>query len=579
MLDQIMILDSGENLAAVFSNTIPEACAIIEQREQKEMMAGGIYSDICLLTIPADHIDAQHIVNGNYIVFEDADGYYQEYKIIDTSREDAQAESRIVATCEHAFYELYGEAIDDIRPTETTASLAVIQALDGTRWEIGTGADLGNNSTRIYKTKVLNALSQIATVWGGELRFYIEVIAGVIVSRKVDILASIGNVTGKRFEFRKDLVSIRYNENMQNLATALIGRGKGVEVYGGTETTDPAYGRRLEFDEIVWTVAGGDPADKPYGQNWIGDDTAAAAYGPGGRHIKDFIELDDCTDAEELLQLTYDKLQERKAPLCTYEMAVITLEELSGYEHEAVRLGDTVNVINAAASPAITGTARVIKIDKNLINPADCAVTLGNYIPSMVNTLVKTQAKQSALTARSGVWDRANAIEAYTGTLGELEHRIDLLKTQLFSTVTGFSTDENGNFLFENADQTAAVKIGGGILALASTKTSGEYDWRTFVTGSGATADEILTGTLNAAIVFAGILQAASGTFADLVAGIANAQRMHFGTDEFNDPFLDFYDNLNTKNLRLHKHGYNVGSTSTIKFEVGDLYGIGTFIE
>jgi hypothetical protein len=206
---------------------------------------------------------------------------------------------------------------------------------------------------------------------------------GVITGRYVDILTRRGTVAGKRFELRKDMTQIESTVDIRNLATALVGRGKGVEVDGGTDNTDPAYGRRLEFTDVVWSVAGGDPADKPVGQNWIEDAEASAAYGPGGRKIVQTVTFDDVTDAEVLLQMTYDELQVRKVPQVTYTMSVIDLEELTGYSHEAVRFGDTNNVINNATIPAITGQARVIRVDRNLIDPRDCSVTLGNYQPTI----------------------------------------------------------------------------------------------------------------------------------------------------------------------------------------------------
>ena len=574
MLD-VWILNSAETLLCVLSNNLPDACPVIDFRQIQEAQTGG-YSDTCLLTVPATHSDSAYITEGNYILFQDNDGLWHEYKIVQEKRIDDQTGSYIQASGEHAFYELLGDWIDDIRPTTTTASLAVIEALTNTRWSIGTGDDLGNNSTRIYKTSVLSALVQIATQWGGELRFYVTVGGNLITGRKVDILTQRGSVTGKRFEYRKDLTNIRVTTDISNLATALIGRGKGELIEGGTETTDPTYGRRLEFTDEVWATPG-DSANKPAAQNWIGDDTAKAAYGPGGRHIFGTVTFDECTDAAELLELTYAELQTRKAPLVTYEMDVITLENVSGLEHEAVRFGDTVNVINTAYT-TITGTARVMYIDRSYVDMADCKITLGNYIPSVSNRIVTLQAQQQAIQDRLGIWDRANIIEEYSGSLG-LSYVIDLLQTQLASTTSYFYTDASGNFIFENAASTKALKLGAGILAIANTKTLGEWNWTTFGTGDGFVADKIISGTLSSALIFAGTLQAASGTFTDLVAGVTGAQRLNLGYDEFNDPFIKVYDNSNVLQLTINKNGVVFGSFGIMrKYTIGDRTGVGTFI-
>lgn len=573
MLNQLMILDKNEAVVAVLSNEFPDACTISSFRQIQEAQSGGSYLDTCVLTVPATHDDTQYLVEGNYILFRDSDGYWQEYRVMVCERQDTQTGSYIIATGENAFYELNNDKIDDIRPTDKTAAFAVIQALDGTRWEIGTAADLGTNSTTIYRCSVLAGLSQIASVWGGELRFRVEVVGDVITHRFVDILTSRGNVTGKRFEYTKDITSVVQTTNIQNLYTALTGRGKGIEI------DEDSYGRRLEFDDIEWTVAGGDPANKPIGQNWIGDDTAATAYGVAGRHVHGFVIFETCTDAEELLQLTYDKLQITKVPEMTYQMSAIVLEELTGHDHEAFRFCDTVDIINNAVSPAITGTARIIYIDRDYINPDICTLTIGSYTPSLASTTQSIQSQLSDFSDRAQVWDRATAIDVNTTGLGSLEYTIDLLKTQLSSSVSNLYTDENGNLIIENVTQTAAIKLGAGIMALANTKTAGEYDWRTFATGSGYVADEMTTGTLNSAIIFTGTLMAASGTFTNLVAGVVGAQRMEQGSDANNDPYFKMYDNAGTLKITIMKDGIVFGASSKmVTYTVGDRTGVGIFV-
>ena len=325
-------------------------------------------------------------------------------------------------------------------------------------------------------------------------------------------------------------------------------------------------------------VAGGDDADKPLGQNWIGNATAAAAYGYGGRHIKGVVEFDDITDAEELLQASYDELQIRKVPQTTYEMSVITLEEVAGYDHEAVRIGDTVNVINNSVSPAITGSARIIKVDRNLTDSTDCGITLGNYIPTIANSFIEQAQKVSSFSGRSGVWDNSNAFEIVTGT-GGIEYKLDLLRTQLASTVSGFSTDENGNMIFENATQTAALKLGAGILALANTKSGGEYVWRTFATGSGYTAEEMVAGTMRSDIIFTGELQAAFGSFLDLIAGNSSAQHMRLRLVE-GDPVFEMYGNDGTTGtgMEMSKDRLRFMPNVTIrKYDIGTRKGLAFF--
>lgn len=55
--------------------------------------------------------------------------------------------------------------------------------------------------------------------------------------------------------------------------------------------------------------------------------------------------FDDCEDAEELLQRTYEKLLMIRYPKLTITGKVVDLERVWGYQHETVRLGDDVLVI------------------------------------------------------------------------------------------------------------------------------------------------------------------------------------------------------------------------------------------
>lgn len=441
---QFYILNSSEVLLRVLSNDLPNACPVIDFTVTQEAQEGGCYVDTCELTVPT-HADSVYVTAGNYILFQDLDDSWQEYKIIETERID-DGTSRIVATGENAFYELLGDWIDDIRP-ETTAGAAVTQILTNTRWTLGTASDLGTTACRIYKTSVLNGLKTIATAWGGELRFSVTY-NGTITARTVDILTQRGSVTGKIFAYKKDLTSVRYTVNRQNLATALIGRGKGVELET-VEGQDPAYGRRLEFTDVVWTTPG-DPCDKPAGQNYVEDATAKAAYGPGGRNIFGVVNFDDCTDAETLLELTYAELQKRKVPLETYEMDAITLETISGLEHEKVRLGDTVNVVNDASSTVTYGTARVITIIRSYIALSLCTVILGNFVLKSSSKISQIDQKQQVIVSKEGIWDSASTDLAtfvdvtYAGDLSDLQTQIDG-KIETYYTDTDPNTWEAGD--------------------------------------------------------------------------------------------------------------------------------------
>ena len=158
----------------------------------------------------------------------------------------------------------------------------------------------------------------------------------------------------------------------------MYGRGRG------EETDSEGYGRRITFADVEWSVANGDPADKPLGQEWIGDPDALQVWGhlnPDGskRHRMGVYVNEEQDDPEKLLRETWEQLEQLKQPLVTYELDVIDLEQVSAdeYKHEAIRLGDTVYVIDRHFATKFEVGVRVVKIERDLIAPENTRITLG----------------------------------------------------------------------------------------------------------------------------------------------------------------------------------------------------------
>src|SRR5690606_19970015 len=210
----------------------------------------------------------------------------------------------------------------------------------------------------------------------GEVRFRVTMNSrNEITGRYIDLLSRLGKKTGKRFEYSKDLISVERQVDIKGLKTALYGRGKGEESGDG-------YGRRITFADIEWSVDNGDPVDKPAGQEWVGDPDALGQWGywheDGSRRHRFGIfiweggpeEITDMTQYKrDLLQATWDRLQEINKPLVSYKMNVLDLEHASSGElkHEAVRLGDSVYCIDKHFAYDVRVEARVVEIDRDLI--------------------------------------------------------------------------------------------------------------------------------------------------------------------------------------------------------------------
>lgn len=112
---------------------------------------------------------------------------------------------------------------------------------------------------------------------------------------------------------------------------------------------------------------------------------------------------------------------------------------------------------------------------------------------------------------KNAIYKRASAISPNGSILtNRLEGQISILEHQLVSARSSWYTDDDGNMMFVSADGNSAMKIcGEGYMIANGKKDDGTWNWRTFGTGQGFTADAITTGFLSADRIEAGSISAA----------------------------------------------------------------------
>lgn len=445
------------------------------------------------------------VEKGFRVVYRDKEGNWKEF-IIKGIEEIKQPDGIIKSVyCESSFYETLGDYIEDKRPYNTTANIALERALEPTRWEVGIVDDLGINSVNFYHISAKEAVQKVAEAWKGEIRTRVVVSGNRIVKRYVDLLARRGNDTGKRFTYTKDIEEIKKIVHRDDVITALYGYGKGEEI----EETG-GYGRRITFGDING------------GKNYVENEEARLIWGrnnPDGTksHVFGKVEFDDVEDPEELLRLTKEKLEELSKPLISYECKVIDLKAY-GFEHEGVELGDTVVVIDKDFEPELRLKARVISITKDLLEPENNEIILGNFIPSIIDDTVKDKEFINNFRGKQGVWDRSKIISSDLKiSANYLNEIINKLNEDLNSRggYVYLSEDGKGIITYDKPieqEPTKAIQITGGAFRIANSKLpNGEWNWRTFGTGDGFVADLINTGTLNANLIKTGTIKSHNG--------------------------------------------------------------------
>ncbi|MCK1982237.1 MULTISPECIES: phage tail spike protein [Peribacillus] len=404
-MSDLYIFDPYDNLLAVLSNNSEGACPFWDAPFGERINQGSTFE----FTTTADHEDARSIVAQNQVAFKDKDGAFRLFVISEPEKINDSSGPTIRAVCAAAMLELNDEIIKDVRPYNTTLKDSVTRALSGTRWKVGEIAELGLNSTNFYYINVTEAITQVINTWGGELRDRVEIKDNKITGRFIDILPRRGVDTGKRWEIDKDILKIT-NRTQSYPKTALWGRGSSVPVTDDDNSEVEEFTRKITFADVVWSVANGDPVNKPAGQEWVGDPTALELYGRKNddgslRHRNGVYESSDQEDPKLLLKETWEALQEQKKPIENYEMDVFLLQDLTGYDHEKVRLGDTTFAIDRSFSKPIEVEERIISFEYDISDPDNSGVVeLGNFIDlySDDDRLDQIEAK---LNDNTGIWN------------------------------------------------------------------------------------------------------------------------------------------------------------------------------
>ena len=290
-------------------------------------------------------------------------------KIISESKQDDRVEYEAI---EAAYDELQAyNYIKDVRPHDRNPGEMLSIALQGTRWTSGVVYGGATGSTNFYYISTLEAIKKIVGLFGLEVTFTVTIDpqTNQITRRQVNLYAQQGQRTGKRFEYGSNLLSVTREEARDGLITALIGRGKGEQVSEGQDGSPDGYGRRIDFSDIVWSKAKGNPADKPYGQEYVEDKDATAAFGfDNGKPRIGLQIFDDITDKNELLKATWAALQTLKRPQVSFKASVGDVGSLD--------LGDTVAIIRHDIG--IEYFTRVYKVDHNLLDEKQNEIELGD---------------------------------------------------------------------------------------------------------------------------------------------------------------------------------------------------------
>lgn len=408
----IYFLDRHENVTGVVSteSTDETAVPLLSAKTNEEL---GSY-DVIELEILASHKDSIQIPEDGSIVYHDEFMGWREYhitKLVDSDKDNAVTKE---ITGELSSIELLDAKFENSDYLEGTVGDMATKLLEGTRFTLGRfdfgirSINLGHKGTAELKHKsVLECLYFIAGKADCDMYFSYKVDGNKVYSREVNFIKKLGDDNGKRFEVGKDVNSVTREIDYSNVKTAIIPTGdfeegqkevsESSEVIEDGNTGISDVKKELTIENVVWKKPD-NPTDKPKGQKFLADLDSLARWGrkdSKGQLIHSFVHVHfSIKDDKELAKMAWVELGKYKNPKITYELDVMDLYNLTGqseHKHENVVLGDVVSVIDRYFPKPMAVKSRVMKIERDLIDPTNNKVTLGDLYQTYTSQAISNE--------------------------------------------------------------------------------------------------------------------------------------------------------------------------------------------
>lgn len=453
--------------------------------------------DITLDPTSCTYKDSENLITLEHFIDEEGRWKYIDFENVIAAEENGKKKLyriynvirslySITAYARPIFYDLIDKVLLDVRPTNKTGEEVLNIVLEGTGF---TGhSNLSSINTSYYIRKnIVEALigddeNSFLNRWGGE--FYCE-------NFDVYINDRIGSDNGVRVEFGYNLNEIEEDINIEEAVTRIIPVGyNGLTLEGNTPWVDSPLinkythpkTRVIEFSDIKVKESSDDDE---------GFDTIEEAR------------------AELIRQcnLLFENGIDR--PSVNYKIDMINLANTTAYKDFEmlvnVNKGDTVTCYIPHLD--IDVKARVIDYEKDLLTGEYNSIELGNIVEDFFNNQADVQATVNNITNSNG-----------TVNAGEIQGVINAIQTKFKALKDVAQQQDVRAMLFEDRIEGSptfgCLCIGTSGFEIASYFKPGtqEWDFRTFGTGQGFTADYIVAGTMLADRIRGGILTSIDGS-------------------------------------------------------------------
>lgn len=395
---KLVVLDADGNAEAVLENAY-------------DVIVTGEVNGIDTLEFNIPFRDSKRSYLDNEKQIQAGDETYRIRTVTDEKNEQGAAITSVYA--EAAFYDLGFS----VRKTEQsfnadTADVSMAYALQDTGWKVGTVNVRTKRTWTSTEKNALAVLRKVQDLHGGDLIFD-------NANRTVSLLTFSGNDSGALFCYRKNMKSIKKVVDTQSLITRLY-------VYGKDGMTFASINDGKEYVE-----------DTSY-TNEVRVST---------------LDCSNFTNPYQMLEYANMRLADYAAPRVSYVLNAMDLSVLTGYEHEAWKLGDIVTVKDDELNLSVK--TRIVRREYNLLEPW--------------NTVLELSTTLRELGDSSSQWDAAADTLASTNLVDsqEMKDLVPFNHLRNSRADSGFNYWENSGFEIDTEN---------GVSGTASFKCEGALD-------------------------------------------------------------------------------------------------------
>lgn len=219
-------------------------------------------------------------------------------------------------------------------------------------------------------------------------------------------------------------------------------------------------------------------------------------------------------DEAKLLNDAYDTLKQMAKPEAVYDVNWLDLyhSDTDDPYYPDITTDYAVHLVDQEIK--VNCWAYINKLTKCYDKPWETKLQIDTNLTTMAghsftDVLSKVAEVSQKVEANEDIYARAAMLNEGGISADFLSDAIDTAKVAINGAHSSWRTDDKGNLIFEDTTGTGAMTLTGNGFAIADTKDEwGDYEWKTFGTAKGFSADLINAGTIKAKLIQAGSITA-----------------------------------------------------------------------